>query len=85
MRFFAEFTLSEANGLRMTLCVRLPRLRAVTHSGVQARAMPSQRPSVGLPRLGAVTPACTKRFGEGRHFGVQARSPAKAGSLAMTY
>jgi hypothetical protein len=58
--FFAEFTLSEANGLRMTLCVR-------------------------LPRLGAVTPACTKRFGEGRHFGVQARSPAKAGSLAMTY
>ena len=25
MRFFAEFTLSEANGLRMTLCVRLPR------------------------------------------------------------
>jgi hypothetical protein len=30
-------------GLRMTLCVRLPRLRAVTHFGVQARASPSQR------------------------------------------
>jgi hypothetical protein len=62
MRFFAEFTLSEANGLRMTLRVRLP------------RAMPSQRPLVGLPRLRAVTASCTKRFGEGRHFGVQARS-----------
>jgi hypothetical protein len=42
MRFFAEFTLSEANGLRMTLRVGLPRLRAVTpagrrHFGVQAR------------------------------------------------
>jgi len=29
---------------------------------------------VRLPRLRAETPACTKRFGEGRHFGVQARS-----------
>jgi len=27
----------------------------------------------GLPRLRAVTLACTKCFGEGRHFGVQAR------------
>jgi hypothetical protein len=26
-----------------------------------------------LPRLRAVTLACTKRSGEGRHFGVQAR------------
>jgi hypothetical protein len=25
-------------------------------------------------RKNAVTPACTKRFGEGRHFGVQARA-----------
>jgi hypothetical protein len=28
---------------------------------------------LGLPRLRAATPACTKRFGEGRQFGVQAR------------
>jgi hypothetical protein len=27
-----------------------------------------------LPRLRALTAACTKRFGEGRHFGVQART-----------
>jgi hypothetical protein len=56
MRFFAEFTLSEANGLRMTL-------------------------RVGLPRLRAVTPAGRRHFGEGRHFGVQARS---RWSFAMT-
>jgi len=37
-----------------------------------------------LSRLRAVTPACTKRSGEGRHFGVQARRPARAGLLAMT-
>jgi hypothetical protein len=29
-----------------------------------------------LPRLRAETPACTKGFGEGKHFGVQARRPA---------
>jgi hypothetical protein len=27
-----------------------------------------------LPRLRAETPACTKRFGEGRDYGVQART-----------
>jgi len=27
-----------------------------------------------MPRLRAETPACTKRFGEGMHFGVQARA-----------
>jgi hypothetical protein len=27
-----------------------------------------------LPRLRAGTPACTKRFGEGRDYGVQART-----------
>jgi len=39
--------------------------------------------NAGFPfsRLRAEAPACTKRFGEGRHFGVQARS---RWSLAMT-
>jgi len=30
-------------------------------------------PGSRRPSLRTVTPACTKRFGEGRHFGVQAR------------
>ena len=40
------------------------------------------RPSkhVEEPRLRAVTPASTKRSGEGRHFGVQAPASARGGS-----
>src|SRR4030042_6244666 len=41
---------------------------------------------VGLPRLRAVTPACTKRSGEDRHFGVQARRFApRNDNLLWTY
>jgi len=44
-----------------------------------------------VPRLRAETPACTKRFGEGRHFGVQARAlpvgihkPARSRTAGMS-
>jgi hypothetical protein len=46
--------------------------------GVLRRVPPSKH--VEEPRLRAVTPAYTKRFGEGRHFGVQARALAREGS-----